>query len=61
MFKIGEFIYPWGNGHYSRMMRLNQILKEQFNDKIEIHFSSKSPIYDKLEKFPENKHNIRKF
>ena len=59
MFKIGEFIYPWGNGHYSRMMRLNQILKEQFGDKIEIHFSSKSPIYDKLiEKFPENKHNI---
>ena len=21
--KIGNFIYPWGNGHYSRMMRLN--------------------------------------
>lgn len=59
MFKIGEFIYPWGNGHYSRMMRLNQILKEQLGDEIEIHFSSKSPIYDKLiEKFPESRHNI---
>jgi len=24
--KIGEFIYPWGSGHYSRMMRLNEAL-----------------------------------
>jgi len=24
--KIGQFIYPWGNGHYSRMMRLNTVL-----------------------------------
>ena len=21
--KIGNFIYPWGNGHYSRMMQIN--------------------------------------
>ena len=28
MAKIGQFIYPWGNGHYSRMMRLNEKLKE---------------------------------
>ena len=28
MAKIGQFIYPWGNGHYSRMMRLNDKLKE---------------------------------
>lgn len=59
MFKIGEFIYPWGNGHYSRMMRLNQALHEQLHGKIEIHFSSKSPIYEKLlEKFPEKRDNI---
>ena len=59
MKKIGEFIYPWGNGHYSRMMRLNEILKDEIDDELEIHFSSKSPIYDKLiEKFPENRQNI---
>ena len=59
MYKIGEFIYPWGNGHYSRMMRLNQILREYLHEEVEFHFSSKSPIYEKLiEKFPENRQNI---
>ena len=28
MLKIGEFIYPWGSGHYSRMMRLNEVLND---------------------------------
>ena len=59
MKKIGEFIYPWGNGHYSRMMRLNQILKENTKEELEIHFSSKSPIYDKLlERFPDSREKI---
>ena len=59
MKKIGEFIYPWGNGHFSRMMRLNEILREELDGEVEIHFSSKSPIYEKLiEKFPENRQNI---
>jgi len=26
MKKIGQFIYPWGNGHYTRMMRLDEVL-----------------------------------
>ena len=28
MKKIGQFIYPWGNGHYSRMMRLDEKLSK---------------------------------
>ena len=38
MKKIGEFIYPWGNGHYSRMMRLHDALNEIIGDEIETHF-----------------------
>ena len=38
MKKIGEFIYPWGNGHYTRMMRLNDNLNKIFGDDIETHF-----------------------
>jgi len=57
MAKIGQFIYPWGNGHYSRMMRLNEKLKE-FGDN-EFHYFSKGDIYKKLlEKFPSEKENI---
>ncbi len=53
MKKIGEFIYPWGNGHFSRMMRLNELLPEYIKDEFEIHYSSKDPIYQKLlQKFP---------
>jgi len=59
MKKIGEFIYPWGNGHYSRMMRLNDILQEKFGDEIETHYFSKGEIYEKLlEKFPAQKDKI---
>lgn len=57
MFKVGEFIYPWGNGHYSRMMRLNKALRARLD--VEIHFSSKSPVYDRLiRELPEEKDNI---
>ena len=51
MAKIGQFIYPWGNGHYSRMMRLNEKLKELGDN--EFHYFSKGDIYQKLlDKFP---------
>jgi len=42
--KIGEFIYPWGSGHYSRMMRLNDALSDQ--------------IKDEFKKFPDKKEKI---
>jgi len=57
--KIGEFIYPWGSGHYSRMMRLNEVLGDHIKEKFEVHFSSKDHVYEKLlEKFPDQKDNI---
>jgi len=57
--KIGEFIYPWGSGHYSRMMRLNEVLGDHIKEKFEIHFSSKDHVYEKLlEKFPDQKEKI---
>lgn len=59
MLKIGEFIYPWGSGHYSRMMRLNEVLGEYIKEKFEIHFSSKDHVYEKLlKKFPNQKEKI---
>ena len=59
MKKIGEFIYPWGNGHYSRMMRLNDALDEKMAGQLETHFFSKDEIIEKLiKKFPEKKENI---
>ena len=57
MAKIGQFIYPWGNGHYSRMMRLNEKLKELGDN--EFHYFSKGDIYKKLLKnFPNEKDNV---
>jgi len=57
MTKIGQFIYPWGNGHFSRMMRLNEKLKKM--DSYEFHYFSKGDIYKKLlERFPDEKENI---
>jgi hypothetical protein len=57
MAKIGQFIYPWGNGHYSRMMRLNEKLKELGDN--EFYYFSKGDIYKKLlKKFPNEKENI---
>ena len=59
MKKIGEFIYPWGSGHFSRMMALNNHLTEYIKDEYEIHYSSKAEIYQKLlEKFPSQHHFI---
>ena len=59
MKKIGQFIYPWGNGHFSRMMRLNDALNEIINEELETHFFSKGEILEKLyKKFPEKKENI---
>ena len=49
MAKIGEFIYPWGGGHYARMMRLDGALGGGH----EIHYASKGHVYEKLlERFP---------
>jgi hypothetical protein len=59
MLKIGEFIYPWGSGHYSRMMRLNSALDNNISGKFEIHFASKDHVYHKLlERFPSHKNQI---
>ena len=59
MLKIGEFIYPWGSGHYSRMMRLNDVLSKYIKEEFEIHFSSKDHVYEKLlERFPDEKEKI---
>jgi len=59
MKKIGQFIYPWGNGHFSRMMRLNDALNEIIIDETEMHFFSKGEILEKLyKKFPTKKENI---
>ena len=59
MKKIGQFIYPWGNGHFSRMMRLNDALDETIIDETEMHFFSKGEILEKLyKKFPAKKENI---
>ena len=59
MKKIGEFIYPWGSGHYSRMMALNNFLPEYIKDEFEIHYSSKAEIYQKLlDKFPTKRYLI---
>ena len=59
MKKIGEFIYPWGSGHYSRIMMLNKSLPKFVKDEYEIHYSSKAEIYQKLlEKFPSQRHFI---
>ncbi|MDH3191230.1 MAG: glycosyltransferase [Nitrosopumilus sp.] len=59
MYKIGEFIYPWGSGHYSRMMRLNCVLADHIKEDFEIHYASKDHVYKKLkEKFPNNRKQI---
>ena len=59
MLKIGEFIYPWGSGHYSRMMRLNEILGDHIKEEFEVHFSSKDHVYEKLlKRFPNQKEKI---
>ena len=39
MAKIGQFIYPWGNGHYSRMMRLNEKLKQLGDNEFPVSYT----------------------
>jgi hypothetical protein len=57
--RIGQFIYSWGNGHYSRMMSLNEELPNFVKDEYEVHYSSKDEIYQRLlKKFPDKKQNI---
>ena len=51
MKKIGQFIYPWGNGHYSRMMRLNDSLNEKIGNELETHFLVKEKF---LKNFTRN-------
>ncbi|HSD05012.1 MAG TPA: glycosyltransferase [Nitrosopumilaceae archaeon] len=59
MIKLGQFIYPWGNGHYSRMMALDSILPSYIKDEFEMHYSSKGEIYQRLlQKFPQKKKQI---
>ena len=59
MIKIGQFIYPWGNGHYSRMMALDSVLPQYIKDDLEIHYSSSGEIYQKLlQRFPAKKQQI---
>tara|TARA_B100001013_G_scaffold158116_1_gene94291 strand:+ start:11 stop:1246 length:1236 start_codon:yes stop_codon:yes gene_type:complete len=59
MKKIGQFIYPWGNGHYTRMMRLDEVLPKHLSEEFETHYFSKGEIYKKLlEKFPDKQKNV---
>jgi hypothetical protein len=59
MNKIGEFIYPWGSGHYSRMMRFHEAFSDCMTEEFEAHFASKDHVYQKLlEKFPTQRNNI---
>ena len=56
MLKIGQFIYPWGTGHYSRMIKFDKVLTEFIKDEFEVHYSSKDHVYDNLlKKFPSRK------
>ena len=57
--KIGEFIYPWGSGHYSRMMRLDEVLGDYIKGELDVHYSSKDHVYEKLiKKIPDKKEKI---
>lgn len=62
MKKIGGFINPWGNGHFTRMMALDEVIRQNAEDDLDIHYSSSGEIYQKLlKRFPakkENLHNI---
>lgn len=62
MKKIGGFIYPWGSGHFTRMMNLDKSIQEVMKDDVEMHYTSSGEIYQKLlEKFSQKKdkiHNI---
>ncbi len=59
MKKIGGFIYPWGNGHFTRMMHLDNTIQDTIKD-VEMHYTSSGEIYQKLlQRFPKDRiHNI---
>ena len=46
--RIAEFVYPWGGGHYTRMMRLDAELRQRLGGGADIHVASKQPIYGRL-------------
>ena len=59
MKKIGGFIYPWGNGHFTRMMALDRAIHDQIREELDIHYSSSGEIYQKLlQRFSDKKENI---
>lgn len=59
MKKIGGFINPWGNGHFTRMMALDDAIRKNMEDELEIHYSSSGEIYQKLlRRFPSSKDNL---
>ena len=59
MKKIGGFVYPWGNGHFTRMMHLDKTIQDEMKDDVEMHYTSSGEIYQKLlQKFPQNKDRI---
>ena len=59
MKKIGGFIYPWGNGHFTRMMHLHETIQETMRDNVEMHYTSSGEIYQKLlQKFAQKKDTI---
>ena len=59
MKKIGGFINPWGNGHYTRMMALDDAIRKSMGNDFEVHYSSCGEIYEKLlRRFPANKENL---
>ena len=59
MKKIGGFIYPWGNGHFTRMMHLDETIQDTMRDNVEMHYTSSGEIYQKLlQKFAQKKDTI---
>lgn len=59
MKKIGGFINPWGNGHFTRMMALDESIRQLIGEDLDIHYTSGDGIYQKLvQRFPAKKENI---
>ena len=49
--KVGEFVYPWGSGHYTRMVRLNEALEARCGrggGALEAHVASGPPTHGRL-------------
>ena len=47
--RVAEFVYPWGGGHYTRMMRLDAELRRLLGEgSVDIHAASKQPVYGRL-------------